>query len=232
MTSSSTTERRATGPAPAGRTPPVWLAVVAGIALGGVVFGLLDYAVGRTATPDAASMEALSEQLTAEHEAEHRRMTEELTAASVEVYDDLLPLLAALNDAMPVLEPGAGEPATEAQVDAWRTTTDDAEERLHDFGLGEPTFNATHGTLLGAVRQLDSAVLTYQEAIAAQEPAQSRLLELSATQRDHATEMWGVAAEQLDELNIHAGIGHVHLFLPADGDQASIPEEFHSHESS
>jgi len=176
------------------------------------------------------SMEEIVAGLSAEYDAEQRRLAEELTDEARHVHEDLLPLLAGLDAAMPVLAPAGGRAADAATVEGWQAQTQEALARLAPFGLGSPAFNGTHGTLLGAVRQLDAAVATYAEALEADAPAQARLVALAAEQRDHAVELWAIGAEQLDELNIAADLGHVHLFLPVDGDPASVPQEFHGHD--
>jgi len=228
MSTSTTTPTRPEAPS-GGPTRFPLVVFAAGVLLGGLVIGLLGWTSGGTDDGTPPSMEEIVAGLSAEYDAEQRRLAEELTDEARHVHEDLLPLLAGLDAAMPVLDPAAGRAADAATVEGWHAQTQEALARLAPFGLGSPAFNGTHGTLLGAVRQLDAAVATYAEALAADESARARLVALAAEQRDHAVELWAIGAEQLDELNIAADLGHVHLFLPADGDPASVPQEFHGH---
>ncbi|MFA9431725.1 hypothetical protein [Egicoccus sp. AB-alg2] len=225
---SSTTSRRRHVPAASARRSPL-LVFAAGVLLGGLVVGLLGGAASRPDTPEPNSMEEIAAALADEYDAEQRRLAEALTDETRHVHADLMTLLGDLDAVLPVHDPATGRPADAEAVATWRARTQDAVDHLAPFGHGSPAFNGTHGSLLGAVRQLDAAVVTYAEAVATDGPAADRLVALAAEQRDNAVELWAVAAEQLDELNIDAGLGHVHLFLPADGDPVSVPLEFHDH---
>jgi hypothetical protein len=48
------------------------------------------------------------------------------------------------------------------------------------------------------------------------------LREVAAGARDTAVTTWSVGATQLDQINVDAGHGHQHVFLPADPESGAF----------
>lgn len=173
-------------------------------------------------------VEGVAARLAEQQEEERSQLVAELTGEAEAVHDELLPLLAQMNGALPV-DDGEGQEPSADRVEAWRSTAMEASERFAGLGLGEGPVDVSvaGGAFTGSVRQLAASAATYQEAVDSDDADQrSRLTDLAATQRDDAVGLWTVGAEQLDVINIAVDGGHVHLYLPTDGDPGSLPDEF------
>jgi hypothetical protein len=87
---------------------------------------------------------------------------------------------------------------------------------------GGTAVNVARSGFAAAVNELDLAVASYQAALALPERDRAAVLSVAARQRDTAVAGWSVAATQLDVVNIAAGFGHAHVFLPAVPGQGAL----------
>lgn len=153
-----------------------------------------------------------------EFAARDRRQVSELTEIARAARDDLAPALSGMAEAMPPEGgPRAGRPASSDEVRGWKEAVDAAAARFGDPPSGETGTNVARGSLDAAVDALGSSVLTYEAALGLPEGERGPLLERAAAQRDLGVRVWSVGATQLDAINIQAGNGHQHVYLPAPG---------------
>ena len=145
----------------------------------------------------------------------------ELTSQARRTQERLVPVLEGLAKAVPVGQP-PGPVATQADLDDWRVVTGDAVGDFANPPSGGTGVNIARSGLAAAVRALDAAVDTYAAALTHPQAARGPLLELAGRQRDIAVTTWSTAATQLDVLNVGAGNGHVHVFLPAAPGQGAL----------
>jgi hypothetical protein len=145
----------------------------------------------------------------------------ELTAHARRVQESLLPVLDGLAAAVPVGK-APGPAASVSDVERWQAATGKAVEEVADPPSGGTGVNVARSGLAAAVRALDGAVDTYAAALAQPPAARASLWALAGRQRDTAVATWSSAATQLDVLNVDAGNGHVHVFLPAAPGQGAL----------
>jgi hypothetical protein len=141
----------------------------------------------------------------------------ELTAKARDVQQRLIPVLTGIAAAVP-----PGQPAGPSDVDGWRAITGKVVEEFADPPSGGTGVNIARSGLAAAVRALGAAVDLYATAMAQPPDTRGALLELAGRQRDIAVATWSTAATQLDVLNIDAGNGHAHVFLPAAPGQGAL----------
>jgi hypothetical protein len=184
-----------------------WIVLVA-LVVGAIV--LVAALAGRDGGGELEQRTAELEEQEAAREAEQ---VGELTDIAVTVHGELLPVLAELHDVLPVEGP-PGEPATHADLDGWRVAVDGARTEFGDPPSASTEVNTARGGLVLAVDLLGSSLTAYESALADDAGERPRLEGLAADLRRNAVDAWSVAATQLDLLNIDAGNGHVHLYLP------------------
>lgn len=145
----------------------------------------------------------------------------ELTSLARQIQGSLVPVLDGLAEAVP---PGAppGPPAAQSDVDSWQVVTGDTVAVFANPPSGGTGVNIARSGLAASVRALHAAVDTYAAALAQPSDARGTLLELAGRQRDIAVATWSSAATQLDVLNVDAGNGHVHVFLPSTPGQGAL----------
>ncbi|MEH1130134.1 hypothetical protein [Micromonospora sp. CPCC 206061] len=145
----------------------------------------------------------------------------ELTSLARRVRESLVPVLEGLAKSVPVGQP-PGPAARQSDVEGWRVTTGKAVEDFANPPSGGTGVNIARSGLAAAVRTLDAAVDTYATALSQPQAGRGTLLELAGRQRDIAVATWSTAATQLDVLNVDAGNGHTHVFLPAAPGQGAL----------
>ncbi|WP_326553329.1 hypothetical protein [Micromonospora sp. NBC_01813] len=145
----------------------------------------------------------------------------ELTSLARREQESLVPVLEGLATALPAGQP-PGPAATQSDVESWQVVTAAVVGNFANPPSGGTGVNIARSGLAAAVRALDAAVDTYAAALAQPPAARTTLLELAGRQRDIAVATWSTAATQLDVLNIEAGNGHVHVFLPAAPGQGAL----------
>lgn len=163
-----------------------------------------------------AEVEREADRLRERFAARDARQVQELTRTARAARDDLAPALEGMADTMPPGEAPAGLASAE-EVRSWERATRAAAGRFGDPPSGETATNVARGSLDAAVDVLGSAVLTYEQARGLPEERRSEVLERAAEGRDQAVRVWSVGATQLDAVNIEAGYGHQHVFLPSAG---------------
>lgn len=202
---------------------PLWV-VVAVVAVA-AAFGAGFYLGDRAARPDPASMEGIVAMLSEQQREEHAGMTEALAAAAAEAHAGLMPVLAAMAQAMPPEAGAAVVPASSEEAERWRRVAGQALDGFAGFGTGTTDFNGTLAALRGSVQQVDGAAALYLAALSPSGVAPG-MVELAATRRNEAVDLWAAGAEMLDGLSVEAGLDHIHLFLPVTGDPDAVPLEF------
>ncbi|WP_043501467.1 hypothetical protein [Georgenia sp. SUBG003] len=234
-------------PAPADRKPGRVRPVVLVAALAVLAAGGTGYALGRTTdapatgsrddgatqaagdagpteAPEPGSVEAIAAQLAADQAADRAELAADLSEAGEEAYDRLMPVLAEVSESLPV-GGGTGPTAHQADVDRWVQEVAAARASLSAVPEGTSEHTVTRAALLGAVDLLDAALRDLAAGSAGTVDGPSAL----AGRRDAAVELWLAGAAQLDSLMVGSSDRHVHLFLTADGDPGSIPQEFADH---
>ncbi|MFC6017719.1 hypothetical protein ACFP2T_16070 [Plantactinospora solaniradicis] len=200
------------GPASVAKTPTGRR--LASLALAFALGALLAGPIGAVTAGDDPAMTDEVAQLRAEEAQRDAAQIVDLTAQARLVQQSLVPVLDGLASAVPI----GGEPgplAAGTDVTGWQATTAKAVEGFANPPSAGTGVNIARSGLAAAVRTLDIAVDTYAAALAVPAAARPQLLELAGRQRDAAVATWSTGATQLDVLNIDAGNGHAHVFLPA-----------------
>lgn len=186
------------------------LPVVIAFALGALLAGPIGAATAGGDDPKDDPVAALQ----AEEAKRDAAQIIELTNKARQVQASLMPVLDGLAAAVPVGKP-PGPATVRSDVDGWRAVTDKVVAGFADPPSGGTGVNIARSGLAAAVRTLDAAVDTYAAALDQRADARATLLELAGRQRNIAIATWSSAATQLDALNVNAGNGHVHVYLPA-----------------
>ncbi|MFF5235038.1 hypothetical protein [Dactylosporangium sp. NPDC000521] len=218
---SSKTKRRPTAVPQRPRTGLPWVWIVLALAVGALLGGPIGAA---TADPRSDTQEAIDKIKAADAKRDAEQIVA-LTEQARHVRDALAPVLDGLAAAVP---PGAAAPGPDAaaqQVTAWRTTTAKAVAGFDNPPSAGTGVNIARGGLSAATRTLHEAVIAYEQALTA--PASSKPAQLAhaGKLRDVAVATWAVGGTQLDQLNIDAGHGHAHVFLPAVPGQGAMTSD-------
>ena len=208
-------------PAPAqGATWARVLALAVAFALGAIVAGGVVFALTR---PD--SIEQTADRLRAESALRDKTQIKTLTELARGTRARLLPVLDGLSRAMP--SDGAAGPVavTAADVESWQQAAAAAVQGFADPPSGETATNVARSSLASAVRQIATTVDTYAAARDLTGPARAAAMDLAVRQRADALFTWSIGATALDAVNIDAGYGHQHVFLPTSpGEGALTPD--------
>src|SRR5699024_9207359 len=141
---------------------------------------------------------------------------EELVQQTRTAHEELLPVVEALDGAVPADGSASpeGEEPDAGEVDDWLAATDGAAEHFENVPSGETDYNIAHAGLANSVDLLGSAVVAYSGALEAEdEGLRTEMTELAGDLRTQAVRSWSVAATQLDVLSLDAG--HGRRCLPA-----------------
>jgi hypothetical protein len=187
------------------------VALVLAFALGGVLFGGGGYLVGRP-----SSEQRQVDQIRQADAARDKQQIAELTKLARTTSDQLLPVLTRMSTALPVDRATAPQPATAAEVADWQRAADAVATSFANPPSGATATNVARGSLTAAVRQLGTAARIYALSLNADAATAQQLRELAGRERSNAVTTWSVGGTQLDQVNIDAGYGHQHVFLPAD----------------
>ncbi|HTF07451.1 MAG TPA: hypothetical protein VK659_04680, partial [Asanoa sp.] len=116
-------------------------------------------------------------------------------------------------------------PVSAEEVGGWRSAVQELVDKHADSPSGTTATNVARGALRTAVNDFAIAIDLFAESLelpAAQRPA---FVEIVKRARKTATVGWSVAAAQLDQLNIDAGLGHQHVYLRTEqGSGAFTPD--------
>ncbi|GAB3158852.1 hypothetical protein [Microbispora hainanensis] len=202
------------------RRPPVWgrvLALTAAFALGAMVSGGVVFGMTRP-----SSIEQMADQIRAESALRDKTQIKTLTELARTTRDRLVPLLDGLGRALPT--DGTAGPAvvTAADVENWRKAATAAVEGFADPPSGETATNVARSSLTSAVRQLATTVDIYAAARDLTGPARTAAMDLAVRQRADALFTWSVGATALDAVNVDAGYGHQHVFLPTSPGEGEL----------
>lgn len=193
----------------------VWIAALTVVTLGLVVAAAVVF--GGTGDDRAAELQA-------QEEAREAEQIVELNDVAIAVQAELLPVLDGLNAVLPVDPSAPARPGSSEDVASWRSAVDGAVATFGDPPSASTGVNLARNGLLLSVELLGSAVTAYESSLAAAGAERTALENLAADLRMQAVDAWGVAATHLDVLNIDAGHGHVHIYLPArPGEEMEAP---------
>lgn len=203
-------------PSPRGHVLALAAAFTLGaIIAGGVVFG----------TTRPSSIEQTADRLRAESALRDKTQIKTLTELARSTRDRLVPVLDGLGRAMPA-DGAQGPPVvTAADVQNWQKAAAAAAGGFADPPSGETATNVARSSLASAVRQIATTVDTYAAARHLTGPARAAAMDLAVRQRADALFTWSIGATALDAVNIDAGHGHQHVFLPTSpGEGALTPD--------
>ncbi|MFC5821805.1 hypothetical protein [Nonomuraea harbinensis] len=212
--------RRPAPPRPATRGRVLALAFAFAFALGALVAGGVVFGVTRP-----SSIEQAADRLRAESALRDRTQIRTLTELARGTRTRLLPVLDGLALALPGDGPAGPVAVTAADVEKWRQAAAAAVQGFADPPSGETATNVARSSLASAARQFATTVDTYTMARDLTGPARAAALDLAARQRADALFTWSIGATALDAVNIDAGYGHQHVFLPTSpGEGALTPD--------
>ncbi|WP_433347575.1 hypothetical protein ACQP25_30615 [Microtetraspora malaysiensis] len=189
------------------------LTLAAAFTLGALLAGGLVFAVTRP-----SPTERMTDRLRVESALRDKAQIKTLTELARTTRDRLAPVLDGLDRAIPAEPPADGTrlaAVTSADVAGWRQATAAAIGDFADPPSGETATNVARSSLASAVRQIAIAVDTYETSRALAGSARETVMALAVRQRADAVFTWSVGATALDAVNVDAGYGHQHVFLPA-----------------
>jgi hypothetical protein len=166
-------------------------------------------------------------ELEAEEAERQAEQVVELTDLAFSIHDELLPVLEGMNEVLPVDGSASSRSADDDELSSWKAATDAAVGSFADPPSGSTGHNIARGGLQVSAELLASAVSAYELALDADGGHRAQLEELAADLRLQAVRTWSVAATQLDVLNIDAGHGHVHIYLPAEPGSGALAPDSH-----
>ncbi|MEV1239681.1 hypothetical protein [Nonomuraea sp. NPDC049750] len=208
-------------PAPAqGATWAHVLALALAFALGAIVAGGVVFALTR---PN--SIERMADRLRTESALRDKTQIKTLTELARTTRARLVPVLDGLGRAMPGDGVAGPVAVTAADVGNWQKAATAAAGGFADPPSGETATNVARSSLASAVRQIATTVDTYAAARGLTGPARAAAMDLAVRQRADALFTWSIGATALDAVNIDAGYGHQHVFLPTSpGEGALTPD--------
>ncbi|MEU6414868.1 hypothetical protein [Microbispora sp. NPDC046933] len=196
------------------------LAITAAFALGAIVAGGVVFEVTRP-----SSIEQMADRLRAESALRDKTQIKTLTELARTTRDRLVPVLDGLGRALPAGGTAGPAVVTAADVESWRKAAAAAVEGFADPPSGETATNVARSSLASAVRQIATTVDTYAAARDLAGQTRTAAMDLVVRQRAEALFTWSVGATALDAVNIDAGYGHQHVFLPTSpGEGALTPD--------
>ncbi|MFE2094386.1 hypothetical protein [Streptomyces sp. NPDC059460] len=197
------------------------LTLAAAFTLGALLVGGLVFA-----GTQASSTERTADRIRVEAAQRDKAQIKTLTELARTTRDRLVPVLEGLDRAMP--GDGSTRPAavTSADVAGWRRAATAAVEAFADPPSGETATNVARSSLASAVRQIATTVDTYATSRALTGSTRETVVALAVRQRADANFTWSTGATALDAVNVDAGYGHQHVFLPTSpGNGALTPDD-------
>ena len=196
------------------------LALPVAFTLGAIIAGGVVFGVTRP-----SSIEQMADRLRAESALRDRTQIRTLTELARTTRAQLVPVVDGLGLAMPADVTAGPAAVTAADVENWQKTAAQAVEGFADPPSGETATNVARSSLASAVRQIATTIDTYAVARGLTGPARTAAMDLTVRQRADALFTWSVGATALDAVNIDAGYGHQHVFLPTSpGEGALTPD--------
>ncbi len=121
--------------------------------------------------------------------------------------------------------PVTDAPADAATVADWRARVAEVRDSFGDPVSGGTAVNVARGALTGAVDAVMLTVTAYDDALSlAAGPDREAALTRASEALDLGLQLWSVAATQVDDVNIAAGLGHKHVNLGGTAPPDSLPE--------
>ncbi|MDG4826220.1 hypothetical protein O7635_30590 [Asanoa sp. WMMD1127] len=190
-------------------------ATIAGIVAAAVAAGLVGFLIGR---PDATTRAI--DDLKKQEAVRDRDQIQQLTTVARQSQEALTTMLTAYDAAV-----DSGQPADAATVAGWQESVRKLVTAHADSPSGTTATNVARGGFRIAVADFQVAVDVYASAVAAPADQRPRLLEIAERARTAAATAWSVAAAQLDQINVDAGLGHQHVYLETEhGSGAFTPD--------
>lgn len=200
-----------------GLVPGLLVGVLAGGAVGSLVAP--DGTAPGDASPAAVnSVDARVAELEAEAATRDAEAITLLTDQATDLLDTLGPVVTGAGAHVVGPEPGATVPPvpTAGDVDSWRASLVAGQAIVGDPPSAGTGVNVARAGFVAALGDLTTAVdalaLAVETAAAGGDPEPAQRLAGSALRGAAAT--WSVGATQLDAVNVEAGNGHVHVYLP------------------
>ncbi|MGW1091917.1 hypothetical protein ACWD4L_38080 [Streptomyces sp. NPDC002596] len=188
-------------------------ALATAFTLGALVTGAL------VAVTRPSSTERSVERLQAEAALRDKEQIKALTELARTTRDRVTFVLDGLEKAMPTEPPAGGGTgpvaAPPADVAKWRQAAAAAVKGFADPPSGETATNVARSGLASAVRQITVTVDTYAHSQTLTGPNRETATALAIRQRADAIFTRSIGATALDAVNVGAGYGHQHVFLPA-----------------
>jgi hypothetical protein len=178
-------------------------AFVASVVVAALLAGLAGFLIGR---PDSTTRAI--DKIKAQEARRDVEQIKALTTVARSSQQALTPLLDAFDTAVE-----SGQPADAATVAGWQQTVKGLVSAHSESPSGTTATNVARGGFRGAISDFTTAVDIYAAAVAAPAPQRAGLIAIATRARTGAATAWSVAAAQLDEINVDAGLGHQHVYL-------------------
>lgn len=201
--------------APTARPADLRRTFLVGAAIGGVVVVVLGTLIlggwWLVSRPDPVQRRA--DELRAADAVRDADHVVELTAIAREVREKIVPVIEGLDQAF-------DERAEDADVAARAASVEEAAMHFANPPSGSTEVNIARSSLSVSLEQLEVALATYEAGLEMPAGRRDAAVAAGARQLELAIRSWSVGATQLDWLNVEAGLGHQHVFLPTQADGA------------
>ncbi|MEV0718922.1 hypothetical protein [Asanoa sp. NPDC050611] len=182
------------------------VAFIASVVVAALLAGLAGFLIGR---PDATTR-AIDE-IRAQEAKRDVEQIKALTTVARSSQQALTPLLDAFDAAVE-----SGRPADAATVASWQQTVKGLVSAHSESPSGTTATNVARGGFRGAISDFTTAVDLYATAVAGPAEQRAGLIAIATRARTGAATAWSVAAAQLDQINVDAGLGHQHVYLETE----------------
>ena len=181
-------------------------AFVAGVVVAALLAGLAGFLIGR---PDGTTR-AIDE-IRARDARRDVEQIKALTTVARSSQQALTPLLDAFDAAVE-----SGQPADATTVADWQRTVKGLVSAHSESLSGTTATNVARGGFRGAIADFTTAIDLYAAAVTGPADQRAGLIAIAARARTGAATAWSVAAAQLDQINVDAGLGHQHVYLETE----------------
>ncbi|GIF72554.1 hypothetical protein [Asanoa siamensis] len=181
-------------------------ALVVGVVVAALLAGLAGFLIGRPDATTRAVDEIKAQE--AKRDVEQIRALTTLARASQEKLTTVLTAFDAAVD--------SGRPADTATIAGWQQTVKDLVAAHADSPSGTTATNVARGGVRNAIGDFQVAIDLYAAAVAGPEAQRAALIAIADRSRTSAATAWSVAAAQLDQINVDAGLGHQHVYLETE----------------
>ncbi|GAA1851858.1 hypothetical protein [Asanoa iriomotensis] len=179
---------------------------IAAVVAAALLAGLAGFLIGRPDSTTRAIDEIKAQE--AKRDVEQIRS---LTTVARSSQEALTPVLNAFDAAVE-----SGQPADAATVGSWQKTVKGLVDAHSESPSGTTATNVARGGFRGAISDFTTAVDLYAAAVAGPAEQRAGLIAIAVRSRTGAATAWSVAAAQLDQINVDAGLGHQHVYLETE----------------